>query len=513
IIPMCEYSTIEHHLQMHANESYIGEIYVNVELHKPLIDRTTVLENTTHVKCSPRFSYLLLTSFSYIHAYRRFHSAIFAVCTLLVLVLYGLIYRAVYQRRCQRTRKLSQYRRIVRSYIINDETNKRQIKLRRYNSSPTTLKLLCCYCCRNSDDIIHHFQRDRLPSHYEPSQLPTGNHHNNRHRHKEHPFADTNGMRNGLKSNTVVMEVNGARGKRYSTISTTSITYLTSGVWDDSSTVRSRINSITATSYCGEHSSSRPSTSTEDSFDHSHLSLSYRPTSPSISHATSTHLTIPTFSPSTPGRGTTTSTLENLQKCNINIMVTEFADITEADEANEDNTSTLRINTGTTIPRSITQSIAEQSALTTSSTILKTGNVALKRTSDESVFSSQSTANTLESRASQQQNRKVSFVNPRSKFPDDLTEQQNSTMTPSVSRQSLSVTNINSTQNPLNTTDSRKASISSRRPSTFDCETQRMLERQETQERLSNIRTTLTLFMVTATFIMMYLPSIVHTLF
>ncbi len=60
----------------------------------------------------------------------------------------------------------------------------------------------------------------------------------------------------------------------------------------------------------------------------------------------------------------------------------------------------------------------------------------------------------------------------------------------------------------------RNFSISSaRRPSTFDCETQRILERQQTQERLANIRTTFTLFIVTATFILMYLPSILHILF
>jgi hypothetical protein len=60
----------------------------------------------------------------------------------------------------------------------------------------------------------------------------------------------------------------------------------------------------------------------------------------------------------------------------------------------------------------------------------------------------------------------------------------------------------------------RNFSISSaRRPSTFDSETQRTLERQQTQERLANIRTTFTLFIVTATFILMYLPSIIHTLF
>jgi hypothetical protein len=73
-----------------------------------------------------------------------------------------------------------------------------------------------------------------------------------------------------------------------------------------------------------------------------------------------------------------------------------------------------------------------------------------------------------------------------------------------------------STTSSIDNTNSsiRNFSISSaRRPSTFDCETQRVLERQQTQERIANIRTTFTLFIVTATFILMYLPSIIHTLF
>jgi hypothetical protein len=69
----------------------------------------------------------------------------------------------------------------------------------------------------------------------------------------------------------------------------TSMTYLTSGVWDETSStnlIRSRINSTAAVSYCGmEHSStSRPSTSTEDSFDQTHKSLS---------QLKSRHLTVP----------------------------------------------------------------------------------------------------------------------------------------------------------------------------------------------------------------------------
>lgn len=62
--------------------------------------------------------------------------------------------------------------------------------------------------------------------------------------------------------------------------------------------------------------------------------------------------------------------------------------------------------------------------------------------------------------------------------------------------------------------DRRNASISStRRLSTLDAEAERIFERQQRQERLANIRTTLTLFIVTATFILMYLPSIVIILF
>lgn len=66
---------------------------------------------------------------------------------------------------------------------------------------------------------------------------------------------------------------------------------------------------------------------------------------------------------------------------------------------------------------------------------------------------------------------------------------------------------------PRNSTVRTYSISSARRPSAFDGETQRILERQQTQERLANIRTTFTLFIVTATFLMMYLPSIIHTLF
>jgi hypothetical protein len=80
------------------------------------------------------------------------------------------------------------------------------------------------------------------------------------------------------------------------------------------------------------------------------------------------------------------------------------------------------------------------------------------------------------------------------------------------SHRSLSTTS--SIDDRRSSSSTRNFSISSaRRASAFDGETQRMLERQQTQERLANIRTTFTLFIVTATFLLMYLPSIIHTLF
>jgi len=70
------------------------------------------------------------------------------------------------------------------------------------------------------------------------------------------------------------------------------MTYFTSGVWDDTSStnlIRSRINSIAATTYCGmEHSS------TEDSFDQTNKLLTLNNTLPQLkSSSNSTHLTVP----------------------------------------------------------------------------------------------------------------------------------------------------------------------------------------------------------------------------
>ena len=81
---------------------------------------------------------------------------------------------------------------------------------------------------------------------------------------------------------------------------------------------------------------------------------------------------------------------------------------------------------------------------------------------------------------------------------------------PSNNPRSLSrLSSIVDPNNPL----LRESMSSARRSSGFDLEAQRIFERQQRQEHLANIRTTVTLFIVTATFIVMYLPSILITLF
>lgn len=251
-----------------------------------------------------------------IDAYRMFHGTLFAICVCLVLILYAFIYNAVYQRRVTRTRKLSAYRRIIRSYLMPhepepaDTTEMKSGEHRRHHrrhrrrrradrhhhrhpNSPSNLTLICCYCCQNTDE----HQRPSESAFHEPmSESQRANYH--RHLHDE---PSSMAIHSHRPRPQVVLELNGGRGKRYSAISMTSMTYLTSGVWDEASPtnlVRSRINSIAATTYCGtEHSStSRPSTSTEDSFDQtskllniSNAVISLRPVTPPMS----THLTVP----------------------------------------------------------------------------------------------------------------------------------------------------------------------------------------------------------------------------
>lgn len=250
----------------------------------------------------------------FINAYRMFHAALFALCILLVLILYAFIYNAVYQRRVTRTRKLSAYRRIIRSYLLNDGTEARETQSsksrhhhhhrrrrhrhHRHEHAPSTLTLICCYCCKATDEYIIDSQRPSEVASHEPLNERRRQPHHRHHIHDEPSSLTT--MANPNRPQ-VVLEVNGARGKRYSAISMTSMTYLTSGVWDETSPtslIRSRINSVAATTYCGteQSSTSRPSTSTEDSFEQAsklfalnNTLLQLRPMTPSGS----THLTVP----------------------------------------------------------------------------------------------------------------------------------------------------------------------------------------------------------------------------
>jgi hypothetical protein len=277
-----------------------------------------------------------------------FHSTLFALCILLVLILYAFIYNAVYQRRVTRTRKLSAYRRIIRSYLLNNETEHTETQSsknvhhhHRYNHhhhhhrrhhnehTPSTLTLICCFCCKTTDEYIHELQRPSEAASHEPLNERRRQPHHHHHIHDEPSSIMTEQHKSKPQ---VVLEVNGARGKRYSAISMTSMTYLTSGVWDETSPtslVRSRINSIAATTYCGtEHSStSRPSTSTEDSFEQTsklltlnNTLLQLRPMTPS----NSTHLTVPGQQTTTLSSSSSSSSTEVTNKDHHQLNETEL---------------------------------------------------------------------------------------------------------------------------------------------------------------------------------------------
>jgi len=199
------------------------------------------------------------------------------MCIILVLILYSCIYNAIYQRRRTRTKKFSTYQKILHSYLTNNETESKS------NHRNSLFKYICCYCCNQ-------IYRNTSPQSNFDQSL------NNQEKRKY--FHHEQSCIIKQKPEQILLEVNGARGKRYSAASMTSITYFTSGIWDDTSPnnlIRSRINSIAAVSYCGmEHSTtSRPSTSTEDSFDqtnkYNNTLLQLR--SPSTSN--SIHLTVP----------------------------------------------------------------------------------------------------------------------------------------------------------------------------------------------------------------------------
>ncbi|CAF1927082.1 unnamed protein product [Rotaria magnacalcarata] len=520
IIPMTEYSTLEPLLQIHNNHSERFSIkssdennlltYAHVEHFKKIdLPVPFIPGNMTDVICSPKAN-LHHESSKFIDSYRMFHSALFAICILLVLFLYAFIYNAVYQRRITRTRKLSAYRRIIRSYLIHNEPEAtgrgtRSAKYSRHHhrhfpnehSPPSTLTLICCYCCKTSNEYIHDLQRPSEAALHEPL-----NQRGRRQLHFRHIQDEPSSVLINQHHHRpqIVLEVNGARGKRYSAISMTSMTYLTSGIWDETTStnlIRSRINSIAATTYCGtEHSSnSRPSTSTEDSFDQTtkllspNNALQLLPMPPS----SSVHLTVPGLQTPPPTTSILTPTSGEL--------------ITKDNPLNENK-----------LPRSVSQcanlrhsSIARKSSNTLSIR-------QQQRPSDASVHQ-----------------RKVSFMTSGGIADQCISEDssntyQRSSLTPpnlllsvnqSQQQQNQSTVHINNNRSlsTVSSIDHRNSSIrnfsisSARRPSTFDCETQRVLERQQTQERLANIRTTFTLFIVTATFILMYLPSLIHTFF
>ena len=205
------------------------------------------------------------------------------LCICLVLLFYAFIYKAVYQRRRTRTKKLSTYQKILRSYLI---TNPREDRPRTRSS----LKLICCYCCDKFRSSSSSSSSTSSLSH--GAFHPSLNHHR---RDRDSHDEDTPVTR--TRPEQVVLEIKGARGKRYSAISMTSMTYFTSGVWDETlptSLVRSRINSVAATTFCGtEHSmTSRPSTSTEDSFDQTATKLLAMHNA-SVPSKSATHLMVP----------------------------------------------------------------------------------------------------------------------------------------------------------------------------------------------------------------------------
>ena len=208
--------------------------------------------------------------------YRIFHGMLFVVCLTLVAILYVLIYNAIYQRRRTRARKIIRYQKILQSYLINDERHRQR------THRHSLLVHLCSYCCEK----IHSLQS---------SQQSFDEEQKNKFSFREQSLMLKR------RPEQIVLEINGARGKRYSAVSMTSMTYFTSGVWDETSPpnlISSRLGSIAATTYCGaDHSTvSRPSTFTEDSFDQStRLSILNNPlsqTKPFLSPS-STYLKVP----------------------------------------------------------------------------------------------------------------------------------------------------------------------------------------------------------------------------
>ncbi|UJR13460.1 hypothetical protein I4U23_000474 [Adineta vaga] len=442
IIPMSEYSTVEHVLQLHSNHSdklsfetsHTDQsiVYTHVEHINTNVDRLPfAVVNITDVKCSPRFSLNLHMS-KFLILYRIFHSTLFAICIILVLILYLFIYNAIYQRRRTRTKKISTYQRIFQSYLIKTGQNRQRIHRH------SILVYLCCYCCQKFHQSFDDDDDDR-------------------NEHKLKYSLHEKSLMIKKKPEQIILEINGARGKRYSAISMTSMTYFTSGIWDETSPtnlIRSRVNSIAATTYCGTEQSS--SSTTESSLH----------TSTHLRSSNSPFLTVP-------GQVVSSSICSN----EINIK----------ENHSNDNESLGNISPSLNL---LHPTMARKSSNTLS--------IRQQPRSSDVLINP----------------RKVSFLNSSEPeehciVEDPLSIQLNRTSSPSHHQLTTHLNNHHS----LSPDVGRNSIISTCRGSTFDVENNQIFERQQKQERAANIRTTLTLFIVTATFILMYLPSIIITLF
>ncbi|CAF3401057.1 unnamed protein product [Rotaria sp. Silwood2] len=388
---------------------------------------------------------------NFLYAYRIFHCTLFAICIILVLILYSFIYNAVYQRRRTRTKRFSTYRKILHSYLANNERENEQI------NRNFSLTYICCYCCNK---VHRNISRQSILH----QSL------NNQNKVKYFHHKQTCTIKK--KPEDIILEVKSTSKKRYSAISMTSMTYFTSGVWDDTSStnlISSRINSIAAVTYCGmEHSStSRRSTSTEDSFEQTSKLLTLNNNLSQIKSITPSNLTYLTV----PKQQIQLSSCSNDMDLQGNISQPKT--LLHPPIVNKSN-NTLSIR-------------QQQRSSETSVNQRKVSFMTLRGTTDHCIIEDSSSTN----------------------------QQLSSTSSPINHQVIVNINNQRSLSTSSSSVDpTKRNSISSkRRTSGFDRETQRIFERQQRQERLANIRTTLTLFIVTATFILMYLPSVIITLF
>ncbi|CAF1197923.1 unnamed protein product [Adineta ricciae] len=476
LIPMSEYSTTEHILHLHnnhSNELFVGNsqedlsiVYAHVEHISTSVDKLPfTIGNLTHVKCSPKFSLHLNLSRFFI-AYRIFHSTLFAICIIIVVILYLFIYNAIYQRRRTRTKRISTYQKILQSYFINNSQN------RSHTHRNSLLACLCCCCCQDVhvQTVNQSFDED-----------------DEEHRPK-HSLRQQSLMRN--KPEHIILEIHGARGKRYSAVSMTSMTYLTSGVWDDTSSanlVRSRVNSIAANTYCGtEHSlTDRSLAVTEDLLDHTAKPSQLRPPH-------STYLTVP-------GKPM--------------IPLVHANETSNKDNHMNENESSGNISPSVSLLHPTVTRKSSHSPSTRSQHQHPSDSSVIPRKIRLSSFSSLSSLS-LRIPLNKSEINKFCFSVTSSGTTDhciieDLPSVNHSLGSPSHHQLNIHFNNHHS----LSSDPRRQSNTSIRHGSTFDLNCKEIFERQQKQERSANIRTTLTLFIVTATFILIYSPSIIITLF